>query len=233
MIEAMISSTVRDLLPDRQALLDAFERVPFVNVTGAEPVDEPPRASSPYAATIEMADRCHVYFLVMGRRYGYEAREGKSATELEFDAAYAADPTKILVFQKRVRSYETKQKDLIRKIGDYHHGYWVTKYREPEELGRLAIESFATWLQGRASIGYKLNYFDHFVRMAIQRSPVPGAKVLYSVRENHVELEYRIFGRVYSVHFDKSKILNDFWGTITVLDETFAKWKEESIGRNR
>lgn len=225
MIDVMLSSTVEDMLDDRTSALTALGSIPFVQVVGAKPISQAPFALSPYAATVEMARTCHLYLLFLGRRYGYEPEEGKSATELEFDAAYAADPTKVLVFKKRVERTEKKQRQFISRVGDYYSGYWITTYQSADELARMTLTAFEFWIKERAAIGYRLDYFDHFLRMSVQRSPVPGAQLAYSVKPDDIELTYTFFGAVHSIHFAKSAIVNDFWGCLAKLDQAFREWR--------
>lgn len=225
MIQVMLSSTVKDLRDDRQAVLDALGATSLVQVIGAEPVPQAPVARSPYLATVEMAERCHLYVLILAGRYGHEPQDGKSATELEFDAAYDADPTKVLVFKKRVPRTEAKQRQLIQRVGSYYSGFWMTKYRAADELSDLVTSAFEAWIKERAAIGFRLTYFDHFLRAAVQRTPVPGVRPQYSVTPDFIELSYSFFGNEHVVHFAKSKILDDFWGCLARLDQTFRTWR--------
>lgn len=225
MLDVMISSTVKDMLPDREAIDSALLEIPFVRTVGAKPVKQSPVAGSPYAVTTDMAASCHLYILLLGGRYG-DAQEGhKSPTELEFDAAYQDDPTKILVFKKRVRRTQKLQYEFIERVGNYYSGSWFTSYTEPKELHDHVMAAFEHWIRERAAIGSKLNYFDHFVRMSIQRVPFPGAQVSYLIDEKDIEFRYNIFGTKRTIHFAKSEVLTDFWGCIALLDRRFGEWR--------
>ncbi len=230
MIEVMVSSTIKDLLADRDAICKAFETVPFVKIVGAEPIRDSSYTRSPYVATTEMAEKCDLFILLLGGRYGYGIGNRKSATEIEFDTAYKSDPTKILVFQKEEVEVEQKQKKFIKKVTDYYKGYWVTKYKFTHDLQPLVLDSFGIWIKERASIGYKLNYFDHFLRFAIQKSPFPISQVFYSLNEDYIELKYKIMDKFYVVHFEKSQVYKDFWGCIAILEKYFEKWRKDSYG---
>lgn len=140
-----------------------------------------------------MAEDCDFYILLIGERYGYEIRNGTSATEAEFDAAYQQNPTKILVFMKNGMTPEKKQAKLIKKVGNYYNGFWITKYEDSHGLQDLINDSLLELLKDRAAIGYKLDYFDHFMRIAIQRKPVPDAKLSYSVQGDNIELSFLFF----------------------------------------
>ena len=232
MIEVMLSSTVNDLVRDRQAVVESIGAVRIARFVGIDPIAGPSYNSSGYGATMEMAERCHLYLLILGGRYGYVSNRGKSATELEFDAAYREDPTKIVVLRKHMADVEPRQAEFISRVSNYHKGYYIRDYRRPAEAGELALSSFREWLRERASLGVRLHYFDHFVRIAIQRLPFPGAHPSYSVSEDHLELRYRILGRIYIVHFDKAEIYKDFWGSIADLERRFDGWRSEHYGRN-
>jgi len=231
-IEVMLSSTVSDLLPDRQAIIKALAGTGIVQSLGIEPVPGPSYGGSAYVTTEEMAQRCHLYMLILGRRYGFVAQNGKSASEIEYDAAYKDDPTKILVFRKRTGRVESRQSEFSRRVGEYHKGYFIREYEKPDQLGDLALVSFTQWLEERAALGRNLQYFDHFIRLAVQESPFPGVHPSYLVEEDHLELKYRILGKSYVIHFDKAKIYNDFWGSIALLKDRFREWRQDNYGRH-
>lgn len=141
-IEVMISSTIKDLLADRDAVVKVLGSIQYVKPIGAKPIKGPSHTRNPYFVTVEMAKNCDLYILLLGRRYGDEMVDGMSPTEIEFQAAYKSDPTK-----------------------------------------------------------------------------------------HHVELKYKIFDRMYAVHFAKTQIYSDFWGSIVKLEEYFNKWKKDYYGR--
>jgi len=155
----------------------------------------------------------------------------KSATELEYDAAYRDDPTKILIFCKESGEREPAQQSFVQRVGEYHRGYYMRKYQDTYELTELASASVVQWLEERAAIGRKLEYFDHFIRLAVQKSPFPGVRPTYRVDDDYIELKYRILGRSFTVHFDKALIYNDFWGCMASLESRFEEWRKESYGR--
>ena len=85
-----------------------------------------------------MARESDFYILILGGRYGDEVFPGKSATEVEFDAAYKNDPTKILVFLKEANeSIEQKQRDFIERITKYKSGYLYNSYKYTHELSDM------------------------------------------------------------------------------------------------
>lgn len=229
-IEVMVSSTVSDLREDREAAVQELTGFNFVKLLGVAPIASPSAGASSYVVTADIARDCHLYILILGRRYGHIAPDGRSATEVEFDAAYDADPTKILVFRKAVPRIEPKQKDFIERVTNYHKGYFVRHYQGLGDLRQNVPESFRHWLMERAAIGKRLHYFDHFLRMAIQRSPFPGVQPLYTLDDTHIELKYIIMKKIYAIQFSKDQIFNDFWGSIGKLEGKFREWRRTGYG---
>jgi hypothetical protein len=232
LIQVMLSSTVKDLYDDRVAVQTSLQSIGISAMVGVTPIVGPSHSASPFLATVDMAAECALYILILGRRYGFVSADGKSATELEFDAAYKSDPTKILVFRKSVTRIEREQARFIQKVSDYYKGYFISAYREPSELGDLTRASFEKWVKERAAIGAKLTYFDHFIRIAVQRTPFPGVTPLYAVHDDHVALQYSILGKMHAVHFDKSEVFTDFWGCISKLERLFVEWRDDDYGRH-
>lgn len=230
-MKVMISSTVSDLEAERDAAKKIFNEIPIVELVGANPLNVTAVAGSSRVHTVKMAKECDLYILILGNRFGYEVGNGKSATEIEFDAAFKDDPTKILVFYKECdEKPDDNQKRFIDKVSDYSKGYWRTSFKYTHDLQTYLQNSFETWLIERASIGTNLNYLDHFVRIAIQTLPEDNSEVYYKVTENDVELEYGIFGNSYEIHFSRQEIYQNFWGCITSLHKQFEVWQDEMGG---
>lgn len=226
-IDIMISSTVKDLIAERDALSKVFSQIPFVNLVGAHPLNTAAISSNSNLATISMAKNCDLYILVLGNRFGYELKDGRSATEIEFDAAFEEDPTKVLVFKKNTAdTIDDKQKLFIERVSDYYSGYWITSFNYSHELQDFAMHSFSIWLKERASLGTNQSYLDHFVRLAKQFKPEPNSEVLYKVTKDDVELEYSYFGKTYDIHFKRSQIYKNFWGSIYELQSFFQNLKK-------
>ena len=219
-INIMISSTVKDLLGERKCISDLFSKIEFVNLIGAVPYAETSVPVSSARNTVTMAKSCDLYILILGHEFGFERKDGKSATEIEFDAAYHDDPTKILVFLKEDDSkLDPRQANFIKRVSDYYSGYWRTSFQYTYELQEIVQNSFMLWLKQRASLGSSLTYLDHFIRLAIQIKPEPNAVVYYSVKKDYIDLEYHFFGKVLSIQFNKEQIYHDFWGCLYSLEE--------------
>ena len=229
-INVMISSTVRDLVRDRKAVGDALLATGLVDLVGADPAQSSGIGTSPYVRTIDMATSCDLYMLILGRRYGYVTESGMSATEAEFDAAYRADPTKVVVLLKcsaQGALIDPEQQTFIDKVCDYHRGYFVSSYSRVGQLKSVTCRAFEDWLVERSAVGRGLDYFDHFVRLASQRSPFPRVRPEIRTTDATIELSYVIAKKVRSIHFDKEHVYRDFWGCLFELEDRFREWREE------
>lgn len=223
----MISSLGYELKEERLAIFDAFKKNDFVELLGVVPFNSASVSSSSLQETLRIARECDLYILILSKSFGSELPDGKSATEIEFDAAFQADPTKILVFKKNdIGEVEPNQKAFIDRVCDYYHGYWRTSFTNNQDLKDLAKKSFKIWLKKRASLGTDLTYLDHFVRIAKQERPEPNAEVLYTVTKEEVKISYKFFGKTHTVVFAAKMIYKDFWGCISELLQKFREWNE-------
>ncbi|GEN82251.1 hypothetical protein SLU01_05630 [Sporosarcina luteola] len=230
-IKVMISSTVSDLEAERDAVKKAFEEISLVELLGADPLNETAFAGNSRFVTVDMAKDCDLYILILGNRFGYDVGNGRSATEIEFDAAIRDDPTKILVFKKdSSEEMDEKQKAFINKVSSYYNGYWRTSFKHTHDLQTYIKNTFGRWIKERASIGTDLTYLDHFVRLARQIKPEPNAEVYYKVTKNDVELEYVFFRKSHEIHFSRKEIYKNFWGCFNELYNQFEWWLENEEG---
>jgi len=229
MIEVMLSSTVEDLIEDRAAAEGVIRSFNMFEAIGAKPIVNATVSSSSIATTVEMARRCSLYVLLLGRRYGYVASgTQKSATEREFDAAVRADPTKVLVLRRGFNNYEPEQEAFINRVRDYLRGYWVSDYVSIIELQQLLTASIESWVERRMLLGGQLDIYDQFVRLALSSRPSPDAKLFYAKSEDYIELRYSVFDTVYLLHFERKQIHMDFWGCVSELQRHFERWEREN-----
>lgn len=226
-INIMLSSTIKDLTAERDALHKVFSDVPFVNLIGADPLNNAAFASNSNSATILMAKSCELYILILGDRFGYQLSDGRSATEIEFDAAFEADPTKILVFKKKFAGEikSRKQKSFVKRVSDYYSGYWITSFEYTHDLQNFVMNSFTRWLKDRAGLGFNLSHSDHFIRIAKQFKPDPNSDLYYKVNQHDIEIEYIHFGKSNIIHFRRSEVSNNFWSCVYDLQSFFQKIK--------
>ena len=230
-VSIMISSTIRDLSHVRDAVGASLASTGFADLVGVAPGKTVAHANSSYGTTIDVAETCGAYMLILGGRYGFEVRAGKSATQLEYEAAIRSDPTKVIVLRQTAVRRDAKQRAFNQIVEVYHHGFSTSRFKTPDEAATVAKEAFLNWMVDRASVGRKLDYFDHFVRIASQRTPFPGARCLYRLTDDRVELTYHVVDRTYSVHFDKRQLYSDFWGSVYLLDERFDVWRADHFGQ--
>lgn len=224
-ITIMLSSTILDMRAERDAIVKLFDKdkYPFIELIGANPIQKS-HASNPYITTLDFAESCDFYILLLGERYGYEIRPGISATEAEFDRAVQSNPTKLLIFRNTLVNPEDKQKDFIKKVGDYYKGFWMSDYQYSHDLQEIVEESFLALLKNRASLGKRLSYVDHFIRLAIQRLPTQDSTVYYSTTKDDVQLTYEFHSKTHIIEFSRPKINKDFWGCISELEHQFSIW---------
>jgi hypothetical protein len=232
-IRLMLSSTIADLAAERAAIATRLGQIENLEIVGVSPGSTPARAGSPYHETVNIAEDCHIYMLILGARYGYVTELQKSATQLEFEAAYRSDPTKIIVLRKTNVDLEPRQLAFVSQVEDYHKGYLTHRFESAAQAAEAARDAYYSWLADRASIGRRLDYFDHFIRIASQRSPFPGAHAEYRLTDKQAELTFTVVGRTYSVHFDKLALYNDFWGSVLHLEKRFEAWRSEGFGHSQ
>lgn len=229
-IKVMVSSTVTDLQGERDAIRRAFASNNLVELIGAQPLNHAAIAGHSKGVTRAMARECDLYILILGSKFGMDAGNGKSATEIEYDEAYRTDPSKILVFLKEsADTVEPEQQKFIKRVCNYYSGYWRPTFKYTHELQELSLKSFGHWLKDRASLGKNINYLDHFVRLAKQNKPEPTAQVYYQIAKDYVEIQYEFFGKNYAVHFDRADIYSDFWGCLSSIYDQFEVWLDNSL----
>ncbi len=230
MIKVMISSTVRDLEAERDAVKQSLGKIDFVELIGADPYNETAMAQSSRLATIKMAKDCHLYILILGCKYGWEP-EGldRSATELEYEAAIRQDPTKVLVFRKECARVEEKQKAFIKKVRDYISGYWVTDFKHSHTLPEKARASLFQWLAERASLNTELTYAEHLIRIALQRKTADFEAFGYSVQPEEIVFTCKVFNQECSVRFSRDQVYNHFWSSVSELEKTFERWRTQPV----
>ena len=220
-LKVMISSVVRDLESERDAIKMFFEQpqCSFVELVGANPYDVASLAESSSSSTVKMARDCDLYILILGNHYGWVTREGRSATEVEFDAAYRADPTKILIFLKDFDKNEIDeaQRKFINKVSNYDEGYFRTSFRYSHELQQKVESSFWKWLLSRVRIGGYQTYVDHFIRMVKEDIPISDIKILYRTFDTYVEFDVCFNNQKTSMHIQNTEILSNFWRNVNTV----------------
>jgi hypothetical protein len=221
----MISSVNNGLEAERDALMQLFSNYEFVELMGSAPYNNTAYSGSSAYTTVKMAKECDIYILILSDKYGSEIEGGKSATEVEFDAALKDDPTKIMVFKKNTNlEIEPKQKKFIKKVTDYNSGYFRPSFNYSHELSTLVKNSFYNWLSERTQINCNLNIIDHFLRVAKSILDASIGKIYYRTTQNNVEIEYCYEGKTYDIHFTNEEIVKNFWNSINQLQRSYSAW---------
>jgi hypothetical protein len=127
----MISSTVKDLVQERDAVARA------ISALGLKGFQAEKFGSLPYPpreVCASMAQRCDVFILIAGEEYGFILDEGISAVEFEFDVAHDQNPKKILVYVKDRVNRDPRLTKFLERLQDFDGGYTRSLFLTPEEL---------------------------------------------------------------------------------------------------
>lgn len=216
-LKVMVSSVVTNLEAERDALLHLFqsEKYSFVELIGANPYDSASIAGSSGNATVRFARECDLYILILGKDYGMETLEGKSATEVEYDAAIKSDPTKVLVFLKNTtQTIDEKQQLFIKRVSDYDNGYFRSSFQYTHHLQQVVENSFWKWFIGRAQVGKNQTYVDHFIRTVKEDIYTPEIRFYYQTTERYVEITVCFNGRQLTQQIDSSELQLHFWENV-------------------
>ncbi|MBI2069016.1 MAG: DUF4062 domain-containing protein [Elusimicrobia bacterium] len=153
-LKIMISSTVKDLSPERDALDAVIESMNFIRLRSEKMA---PEASPSKGVCRKMAEECDILCLIIGERYGFKvAGTNVSVTEFEFQIAKKHDPKKILVFVKKLSSGEREKEaeDFLSRVGDFENGYFYgQRFATVEQLIELASSAITRWVSERARLG--------------------------------------------------------------------------------
>jgi hypothetical protein len=130
--------TLSAVRKDLKALLE--ERFPFLEVEINEkwPARGP---GNPRRTTEHQSKTCDLFLGILVDEYGFIAKDGYSATQVEFDAAWGQSPEKMLVFvQQKLGDPKAREKlpddyqSLLGQITDYRTGKMVRWFESEEEL---------------------------------------------------------------------------------------------------
>lgn len=226
-IKVMISSKVEGLEAERDVIKKLFDNHPMIELIGAVPYASTSHATSSAVETVQMARECDLYILILGSEFGMELPNGKSATEVEFDAAFRQDPTKILVFLKEEEIKNEKQKAFIERVCNYYSGYWRATFKFSHVLEGLVNDSILSWLKDRATLGSKVSHCEHFIRQALQMKPTPETQVYYRVTKDDVEIEYKTMGSSHIIQYSRNMLIADFWKCVYELQAGIDRWLED------
>jgi hypothetical protein len=144
-LRVMVSSTVQDLGPERDAATDAIGSFRFQRCR-SELLES--RALPSKEVCEQMARDCDLMLLILGDRYGWVIPElGLSVTEREYQVAHSFNPRKILVFEKKPREREKPQEVFVKTLKDFTTGHFIAQpFETPQQLREQVVESMATWV---------------------------------------------------------------------------------------
>jgi hypothetical protein len=145
-LKIFISSTMKDLQPERDAVEKAISTFRFETVR-AETIGAQPLSSR--EACLEMARECDIYIGIYGGRYGWiPPGDQFSVTEMEFREARRQGKD-ILIYVKEGEREERGQ-EFIRRVEDFHEGYFRRPYfTNPEQLAEWVMEDLAALVSRR------------------------------------------------------------------------------------
>lgn len=143
-LKVMISSTVDDLGPEREAADRAISGLKLDRFR-AENLGSFPHPPEMICAF--MAEQCDIFVLIIGERYGYEIKSRKkSVVEFEYDVARAQNRGKILVYIKEGVTREPRLEEFVKRLEDFEDGHFRTLFKTAEELTQKIQGDIARWI---------------------------------------------------------------------------------------
>ena len=192
-LKVMISSTVKDLEPERDAVDRAIRDFRFQSFR-TESIGSISR--SPVDVCENLARECDLYVIVIGERYGWVIpRLGKSVTEREFEIARTDNPHKILVYEKMVQGRESLAQGFLQRLKDSEEGYFLSQpFTTSQELYEAVKEDISLWItqqiaKGRTSEARK----KKFQSSLLQKIDVFSRYTLRALRENRVVYDTELY----------------------------------------
>lgn len=146
-LRVFVSGTQEDLQEERAKAAEVIRSV------GGEPLlaeTSGSIASSSEEVCVRLAASCDLYVGIYGLRYGsVPPKMTVSVTELEFETARGADPTKILVYRKQGEA-EARQEEFLTRVRDFRDGYFhAPPFTSVEMLGEYLRRDIPLWIAVR------------------------------------------------------------------------------------
>lgn len=144
-LRIFVSSTQKDLQSERNRAEAVISELGH-QCLRAETHDAP--GYSPEEACMALATSCDIYVGIFGSRYGYVVPHlGCSATEMEFQAARAVNPGKVLVYLKHASDVEGEQARFLQKVQDFSAGYFRHQlFQTDADLADQIRRDLVTWM---------------------------------------------------------------------------------------
>jgi hypothetical protein len=146
-LKIFLSSTVKDLAPEREIAARAIEALKL-EALRAETFGSQP--DTPADTCRAMVRECDVFVGIYGGRYGYvPPGQSVSVTEMEFLEARQTDKD-ILVYIKGDVVHDGKQAEFLRRADDFEGGYFRRPaFRTITELEEWIKEDLIALLSSR------------------------------------------------------------------------------------
>ncbi len=146
-LSVMISSTIEDLRPEREAVDQAIQDFHFERFR-AEALGA--RSRSPKEICDQMAKECDLFILILGEKYGFIINDLHiSVTHREYNVARADNPQKILVYEKQAANREPRAIDFLKAVSDFDKGYFLRQFESVDDLADGVKEDIAVWISER------------------------------------------------------------------------------------
>jgi len=131
-LKVMISSTVEDLVQEREAVDRAIRGLHLTRFR-AETFGSVPHP--PKVVCALLAEQCDIFVLIIGERSGYLIEsEGVSVVEFEYKVARAQNSEKILVYVKDGVDREPQLTEFLERVEHFERGYFRSLFTTPDEL---------------------------------------------------------------------------------------------------
>ena len=143
-LNVMISSTVEDLIPEREAADRAIRSLKLSRFR-AETLGSFPH--SPEEICALMAEQCDIFVLIIGERYGYTIRSREmSVVEFEYEVALRQNRGKILVYIKEGVTRDAELERFVKRVEDFEKGHFRTLFKTADELPEMIQGDIARWI---------------------------------------------------------------------------------------
>lgn len=136
-LKVFVSSTIKDLQPERTAAVRGILDTPAIPIMSDKTFNAMDK--SPLDACLSKVRESNIYVLILGGKYGFEYK-GKSITEWEYETANILKLPK-LVFNLSYYEKDEKQEQFKKRIGDLTEGRFWVEPKDAFELQELITNS--------------------------------------------------------------------------------------------
>ncbi len=173
-LHVFISSTMKDLKPERDTIAQALENLDL-SVLRAEAFGS--QSASTYEASLQMAQACDIYLGIYGGRYGsIVPDDGRSITEIEYHTARSLNKP-ILIYRKTGVDVDAGQQKFLKFVGDMKAGHIWREFEAADVPERLR-----EWVQSDVRAEFERQKASH--PEWLQRTPARERIVLASLGQS-------------------------------------------------